>query len=135
VGAGVLARYAMDRGTLSRMTTRVWVHAVALAALVGCDSGPSAQAPAESRVCTSITGALPGEVEFAGCPDGTPRTLSCKRQADEADAEIFCACMRRGTMGASFMLFSDTVDAAADPARAVQIGNRRCGWDLEEPRS
>ncbi len=117
---------------------RMSMRTAALAALMGwalaCDAGSSAPAPAASRACTGITGTLPGEVAFVGCPDGKPRALSCQRQADEPDADIFCACTRDGKMGASFVLFSDTVDAAIDPSRAVQIGNRRCGWELEEPR-
>lgn len=100
---------------------------------MGCNAGPLGTPTKPDPGCTSITGTLPGEVAFAGCTDGRTRALSCKRSTpDEKAEDVFCACMIGDKMGASFMLFSDTVDAATDPGRAIQIGNRRCGWELAE---
>lgn len=102
-----------------------------LVAVWACDA-PKIGAPAsEEPQCKSISGALPGIVKFAECNDSRTRELRCNRATpDELEEEIFCACMIGETMGASFTLFSDVVDASADPARAVDIGHRRCGWEL-----
>lgn len=101
-------------------------------AVVACDR-PATPAASDELRCAKISGSLPGEVQFAECTDGRTRELSCVRSpAKEADADIFCACTVGETMGASFALFSDSVDAAADPARAIDVGNRRCGWALAE---
>ncbi|HQY62160.1 MAG: hypothetical protein IPF92_11665 [Myxococcales bacterium] len=84
--------------------------------------------------CPEITGRLPGEVAFRACTDGRERALSCPAVRGTATSELFCACTTNGKLGASFVLMSDTVDGSKDPARAIDIGHRRCGWEIEPPR-
>lgn len=88
-----------------------------------------------SPLCTDIDGALPGTVTFRKCTDGLPRELSCPAVAGQPDAELMCACTTAGKLGASFTLFSDAVNARQDAVKAIQIGNRRCGWSLSERRA
>lgn len=115
------------------MPRHAWLLALAVCA---CDSPstPSSSGPSSTSAephCKSITGALPGVVKFEECSDSRTRALSCNRSMpDEPQEEIFCACMIGDKMGASFTLFSDVVDAATDPERAIDIGHRRCGWEL-----
>jgi len=106
-----------------------WCASVLLVGACGQPAGPTRAEPS----CASISGALPGTVTFAECTDQRTRELSCPRIAAEPDADIFCACMIGETMGASFVLFSDAVDAATDPGKAIDIGKRRCGWELVLP--
>ncbi len=107
----------------SRSSLRALALALlAVSALTGCRD-PSVR-------CASVTGSLPGTVTLNQCTDRRNRTIECPRAPGEKDAELFCACRRNGTLGATFTLFSDTVNATEDPARALYIANRRCHFDL-----
>lgn len=117
---------------VARMRSCRWCALVLATSACGQPAGRAAN---EALTCASISGALPGTVKLAECSDGRTRELSCERSpAKEADVDIFCACLIGDTMGASFVLFSDSVDAATDSAKAIDVGNRRCGWEVEAPR-
>lgn len=112
---------------LSRLLPSPWLLCAALALVA------SATACRDRSVrCPKVTGALPGTVTFAGCTDGRERQIKCSPVAGEKAEDLMCACMLRGKMGASFMLFSDSVRADEDPERATRVANRRCGFDLSE---